>query len=110
MCLRTPATCHVVSDTFGKSSMNIINKLLDNPADNSFDIEPLIHKSMQSKLPELELARDGFITPEQAEKIKVIKGHYRDLESRKEELESTILSLAMAYHEETNTLKSVTAT
>jgi hypothetical protein len=48
--------------------MNIINKLLDNPADNSFDIEPRIHKSMQSKLPEPELARGGFITPEQAEK------------------------------------------
>ena len=98
---------NVVSDTFGKSSMNIINKLLDNPTDNSFDIEPLIHKSMKSKLPELELAIDGFITPEQAEKMKVIKGHYRDLESRKEELESTILSLAMAYDEEIKLILTV---
>lgn len=47
---------NVVSDTFGKSSMKIINKLLENPLDNSFDIEPLIHCSMKDKLPELELA------------------------------------------------------
>jgi hypothetical protein len=82
MCLRTPATCHVVSDTFGKSSMNIINKLMDNPADNNFDIEPLIHKSRQSKLLEPELA----IHPRTSRKIKVIRGHHRDLESCQEEL------------------------
>lgn len=29
---------------------------MENPLDNSFDIEPLIHGSMKDKLPELELA------------------------------------------------------
>lgn len=91
---------HVVSDTFGKSSMNIIEKLLENPLDTSFDIEPLIHGSMKNKLPELELAIDGFITPEQAEKLKVIKQHFEDLQSRKEDLEKIILSLAKSYSEE----------
>lgn len=33
--------------------MNIIDKLLENPLDTSFDIEPLIHSSMKGKLPEL---------------------------------------------------------
>ena len=65
----------VVSDTFGKSSINILNKLLDDPTDTSFDLEPLIHGSMKRKLPELELAIDGYLTPEQAGKIKVIKQH-----------------------------------
>lgn len=46
-----------------------LNWLLDNPPDNSSNIEPLIHGSMKDKLPELEHAIDGFITPEQAEKI-----------------------------------------
>lgn len=55
----------VVSDTFGKSSQRILDKILENPDDTSFDIEPLIHGSMKKKLPELELAIDGFITPEQ---------------------------------------------
>lgn len=85
---------NVVSDTFGKSSMNILEKLLKNPLDTTFDIEPLIHGSMKNKLPELELAIDGFITPEQAEKLKVIKQHYEELQSRKADLEKIILSLA----------------
>lgn len=98
---------NVVSDTFGKSSMNLINKLLENPLDHHFDIEPLIHGSMKDKLPELELAIDGFITPEQAEKIKVIQRHYNDLESRKADLENIILSLSEPYAEEINLILTV---
>ena len=98
---------NIVSDTFGKSSMNIINRLLLNPLDHSFDIQPLIHGSMKDKLPELELAIDGFITPEQAEKIKIIKHHYEDLQSRKAELEEIILSLSVPYLEEINLILTV---
>ena len=98
---------NVVSDTFGKSSMNIIDKILDNPLDTSFDIEPLIHGSMKDKLPELQLAIEGFIAPEQAAKLKVIKQHYEDLESRKADLEQIILSLAKPYSEEINLILTV---
>ena len=85
---------NVVSDTFGKSAQNILNKILEDPTDTSFDIEPLIHGSMKKKLPELELAIDGFIDPSQAGKIKVIKHHYEDLQARKNDLEQVILKLA----------------
>lgn len=98
---------NVVSDTFGKSSMNIIDRLLLNPLDNSFDIEPLIHVSMKDKLPELKLAIDGLITPEQAEKLKVIKRHYEDLKSRKDDLERIILILSEPYSEEINLILTV---
>jgi len=97
----------VVSDTFGKSAMNIIDKLLENPADTSFDLEPLIHGALKKKLPELELAIDGVITPEQVGKIKVIKQHYEDLESRKAELESMILAIAAPYTEELKLILTV---
>ena len=73
----------VVSDTFGKSSQKILDKILENPNDTSFAIEPLIHGSTKNELPQLELAIDGFITPEQAGKLKVIKKHYQNLGSRK---------------------------
>jgi transposase len=98
---------NIVSDTFGKSSMNIIEKLLNNPLDTSFDLEPLVHSSMKHKLPELELAIDGYITPEQAEKLKVIKQHYEDLGSRKADLEKIILSIAEPYTEEINLILTV---
>ncbi|ASS89405.1 IS110 family transposase [Aeribacillus pallidus] len=98
---------NVVSDTFGKSSMNIIDKILGNPLDTTFDIEPLIHGSMKKKLSDLELAIDGYITPEQADKLKVIKQHYEDLQSRKADLEKIILSLAESYTEEINLILTV---
>jgi transposase len=87
----------VVSDTFGKSAQNILTKILEDPTDSSFDIEPLIHGSMKKKLPDLELAVDGLIDCHQAGKIKVIKDHYRDLQDRKNDLEELILALATPY-------------
>ena len=91
---------NVVSDTFGKSAQAILDKLLENPADTSFDLEPLVYKSLKKKLPELRDAIDGYITPEQAGKLKVIKAHYESLESRKAELEELILALAAPYQQE----------
>ena len=90
----------VVTDTFGKSSQKILDKILENPLDTSFDIEPLIHGSLKKKLPELELAIDGYITTEQVGKLKIIKKHFEDLESRKAELEELILALASPYQQE----------
>ncbi|MHC6178857.1 IS110 family RNA-guided transposase [Clostridium sp. JNZ X4-2] len=91
---------NVVSDTFGKSSIRILDKILENPSNTSFDIEPLIHGSMKNKIPELELAVDGYITPQQAGKLKIIKSHLENLESRKAELEKLILALASPYQQE----------
>ncbi|TCO66903.1 IS110 family RNA-guided transposase [Marinisporobacter balticus] len=98
---------NVVSDTFGKSSMKIIDKILENPLDSSFDLQPLIHGSLKKKISELELAVDGFITPEQAGKLKIIKQHHSDLADRKSELEFIILSLSVPYSEEINLILTV---
>lgn len=97
---------NVVSDTFGKSAQAILDKLLENPTDTSFDLEPLVYKSLKKKLPELRDAIDGFITPEQAGKLKIIKDHYENLESRKAELEELILALAAPYQQELTILQT----
>ena len=91
---------NVVSDTFGKSAQAIPYKLLENPVDTSFDLEPLVYKSLKKKLPELRDAIDDYITPEQVGKLKVIKARYESLESRKAELEELILALAAPYQQE----------
>ena len=93
---------NVVSDTFGKSAQAILDKILENPEDTSFDLESLTYKSLKKKIPELRDAIDGYITPEQAGKLKVIKGHFKDLEARKAELEQLILALANPYQREIN--------
>ena len=54
----------MLSDTFGKSSIAIIELLLENLLDTNFDVTPLIHGSMLAKAPELQLAIDSLITPE----------------------------------------------
>ncbi|WP_077703189.1 IS110 family transposase [Virgibacillus dokdonensis] len=97
----------VVSDTFGKSSMKIIDKFLEDPTNTTFDIKPLIHGSMKDKVTDLELAIGGFITPEQAGKLSVIKHHYENLNARKSDLEQWILSLAEPYTEEINLILTV---
>jgi hypothetical protein len=98
---------NVVSDTFGKSSMAIIEQLLNNPLDQPLDIPSLIHGSMKKKIPELEMAIDGFITPEQAAKLRIIKQHYDDLKDRKSDLEDLILCLSLPYAEKINLILTV---
>lgn len=98
---------NTVSDTFGKSAMNIIRKLLKDPTNTDFDMEPLVYGSMKHKVGELKLAIDGVITSEQAGKIGIIIQHYEDVQARKEELEKLILSLAEPYQEEINLLLTV---
>jgi hypothetical protein len=55
---------NVVSDTFGKSSMAIIERILENPMDTNFDVKPLIHGSLRPKASDLQLAIDCLIKPE----------------------------------------------
>ena len=70
MCIRDRQNCltvsniqlgNVVSDTFGKSAHAILDKILENPEDTTFDLEPLVFKSLKKKLPELRDAIDGYI-------------------------------------------------
>jgi len=98
---------NVVSDTFGKSSMAIIDKILENPFVTNFDVAPLIHGSMRSKIPELQLAIDGLITPEQAFKLGVIRQHYDSINECKNKLEAFIRTLALPYSAELNLILTV---
>jgi transposase len=98
---------NVVSDTFGKSSMKIIDYLLENPDDKDFDFVPLLHASMLNKVDKIRLALDGMITAEQQQKMNIILQHYDGLEKCKSNLESLILSLAEPYAKELSLVSTV---
>lgn len=98
---------NVVSDTFGKSSMKIIDHLLDNPNDKDFDFVPLLHGTMLNKVDDIRLAMDGMITPEQHQKMNIILQHYDELEKCKSNLESVILSLSKPYTKELSLVSTV---
>lgn len=98
---------NVVSDINGKSSQRILAKILENPNDTSFDIEPLLHKSMLPKLDEIALAIDGVITNEQASKLQIIKKHFDSLNVCKSDLENLIYELAKPYEHEIALLQTI---
>lgn len=98
---------NVVSDTFGKSSMAIIDHLLENPTDKDFDLIPLLHKSMHGKIDDIRLAIDGLITPEQQQKMNIILKHHDELDNCKANLESVILSIAKPFTEDLTLVSTV---
>jgi len=98
---------NVVSDTFGKSSMRIIDYLLENPDDKDFDFIPFLHASMLHKVDDIRLALDGMITPEQQQKMNTILQHYDELGKCKVNLESLILSLSEPYAKERSFVSTV---
>ncbi len=98
---------NVVSDTFGKSSMKIIDYLLENPYDKDFDFLPFLHGNMLSKADDIRLAIDGFITQEQQQKMNIILQHYNGIEECKSSLESVILSLMEPYAKELSLVLTV---
>ena len=96
----------VVSDVFGKSAQKIIRSILDNP-DEKPNIEQLVHKRMKDKIQDLEIAIEGDLTPEQAEKIRVIKAHYDALAICKEDLEQMIRELGREYQEQVKLIQHI---
>lgn len=98
---------NVVSDINGKSSQRILAKILENPSDTNFNIEPLLHKSMLDKVEDIALAIDGVITQEQADKLKIIEQHYDSLQLCKSNLEKIILELAKPYEHEIALLQTI---
>jgi len=49
----------VVSDTFGVSSMKIINHILENPDDKDFNISQMLHGSMKDTTETITKSIDG---------------------------------------------------
>ena len=83
----------VVSDTFGVSSMKIINHILENSKDTDFDVEPLLHGSMRDKKEMITKSINGNLTKPQAEKMRICFNHFDNIEKLKADLESVILNM-----------------
>ena len=84
--------------SFEKSAQAIIQIILDNQ-EKKPNIEQLVHKRMKDTVQDLKIAIEGDVTPEQAEKIRIIKEHYDALAVYKEDLETMIWKLGQEYQE-----------
>ena len=98
---------HAFSDVFGKSATKILNHLLEHPEEKNFDVTPFVDGRCKTPVEEIQLAVDGTISSEQAEKLKIIRSHMDSLELCKANIESAILTLAEPFLPQINLVSSV---
>ena len=87
----------VFSDVFGKASSNIIGHILANPSEKLSDVSAFRTKHMKATDEEIMEAIDGDFCPEQAEKLRIIREHMRNLDLCKLNLQSLIFYTAEKY-------------
>src|SRR5665647_441148 len=87
----------VVSDTFGVSSMKIINHILENPDDKDFDVSSMLHSSMRDKAETITKSINGNLTKPQADKIRVCFEHLDNIEECVANIESAVVGLVQPY-------------
>jgi len=85
----------VFSDVFGKAASAITTRLLE--SNEPFDVKPYLTKNIKKPIEQIQVAVDGEMCAEQAEKLRIIRSHMDSLELCKLNLESLILSTAEKY-------------
>ena len=88
----------VVSDMFGKSAMDIENYLLDTDTVDPEHCVSLLRKSLKKKANEVIESVEGFsMTLEQKERVRIIQGHFADIEKRINQIDEIIGRLTAEY-------------
>ena len=88
----------VVSDMFGKSAMDIENYLLDTDTVDPEHCVSLLRNKLKKKSNEIIESVEGFnMTPEQKERVRIIQGHFADIEKRINQIDEIISRLTAEY-------------
>lgn len=88
----------VVSDMFGKSAMAIENHLLDTDVVDPEFCTTLLQRSLKKKASEIIEAVEGFnMTQEQKERVRIIQGHFADIDKRISQIDEIIGRLTAEY-------------
>jgi len=95
----------VFSDVFGKTASAITERLLENS--EPFDVTPFVDGRCKTPINEIQLAVDGAMCANQAEKLRIIRSHMNSLKLCKANLESEILSLAEKFLPQINLVSTV---
>jgi len=95
----------VFSDVFGKAASAITERLLE--SNEPFDVKPYLTKGIKASPEEIQLAVDGVMCANQAEKLRIIRSHMDSLQLCKANLESAILSIAEKFLPQINLVLTV---
>ena len=97
----------VVSDTFGKSSLKIINHILTQPDAMDFDVTPMLHWNMQSKAEEIKHSIEGVISKPQADKMIASFSHLDNIKQLKIDIEKAVIPLVVPFNSQIELLLSL---
>ena len=95
----------VFSDVFGKTASAITDKLLE--SNEPFDVSEFVDGRCKTPIEEIQLAVDGMMCANQAEKLRIIRSHMDSLELCKANLESEILLVGKPFLPQTNLVATV---
>jgi len=95
----------VFSDVFGKAASAITDRLLEN--NEPFDVRPYLTKHIKTSPEDIQAAVDGAMCANQAEKLRIIRSHMKNLELCKMNLDSEILAVAEKYLPQVNLISTV---
>lgn len=88
----------VVSDMFGKSATDIENYLLKTDIVDPAQCVSLLRGSLKKKSSDVVEAVSGFnMTPEQKERVRIVQGHFDDIDHRITQLDEVIGNLVAGY-------------
>ena len=88
----------VVSDMLGKSATDIENYLLDTDTVDPEHCVSLLHRSLKKKASDVVEAVSGFnMAPEQKERVRIVQGHFADIDHRIAQLDEIISNLVAEY-------------
>lgn len=88
----------VVSDMFGKSATEIENYLLETDSVDPEHCASLLYGSLKKKASDVVESVKGFnMTAEQKERVRIIQGHFADINKRIEQVDATIDNLTAQY-------------
>ena len=96
----------VFSDVFGASATRVLDKLIE-LGHSDFDTAALVHKSCKATPEQIKAALDGELSEAQAQKLKLVRQHMKNLETLQTSLESTTTQLAVPYQPQIDLLMSV---
>lgn len=88
----------VASDMFGKSAADIENYLLKTDIVDPVQCVSLLRGSLKKKSSDVVKAVSGFnMTPEQKERVRIVQGHFDDIDHRIDQLDEVIGNLVAGY-------------
>lgn len=88
----------VIKDITGKSSRNLIDKIIANETPDADQVSQLIHGSVRPKLDQIMLSIDGMTTPLQRKLLALIIDHIDDMTRRIADMDDLIKGY-MAHYE-----------